>query len=345
MSTHSFQTSINSKKIKKEPQIQRKCSDVLLPRIHFNPVSELPSPALLKELNSPRSAAIVRRFREDGSPRLTNNKLLNSSLFSKDLSDLSRLFSRKPGSKAETFERIDEIISKIKHPVNLDFSSQMQQIKQLSETQEQQIEYILEENSNNQIISQVYSKLKKGLNLKEDSNYTIPAEVDKGSNEQLSNEENPKILVFPDQSNNLHTEINEPKLNEHQNFPCEFIENFDFQLNFSSPFKTQIKQSKSSNKENKNKGLSIEKNNWKNGGHKTPGTSTPCTTPILERKRLLSSSKIEDMTDMLPEKRDILIDFNELLNGFNNDLEVKQWRFEENEEWEFKDFKENQFIH
>lgn len=332
----SFQTSAFSKKIKKEnmpnSSFRRKCSDILLPRSNCSLRSEISSPAIRKELPSPRSAAIIR-CKDDHHLRSNKNKLLRSLLFLKDAKELDSLFDQKKSSsnQNEKYVKIEEIVSKLEQPNQIDFLSQ---IKQLSKTQEEIIDEILEKNPQSKHIQQVYSLLKQNFNLEQELEARPTKQDLLVNNEQSANEMDENFV----KSNSFK----EQQQNE-EHFIGGFIENFDYQLNFSSPFTPQPKVNKDFDKENRLKCFTLENSSWKNNFPRTPGTSTPCTTPLLERKRLLSSSKIEDMTDFVPEKKDLFGDFNELLKDFNEN-EATQWRFEENEEWENKDFKEEDFL-
>lgn len=348
MSSHlSFQTSYFSKKIRKDTPThsttRRKCSDLLLPRSNWALNSEISSPAIMQKelLTSPRSAAIIR-FNEDLHSKNTKNKLLKSLLLLKDAKELEELFDQKKTgtNKGDKLQKIEQIVAKLQQPQQRDFLSQIKQIKQLSYTQEEIVQEILNQNPQSKQIQQIYSLMMNKLSLEEEM-----LEDNLRNQQNNQNEENFEIYSnlnsnFSNVQRDPNISSNKPQLiQEESHFNGEFIENFDFKLNFSSPF---IKKTRSFDKENCLKGLSIENNCWRNS-QKTPGTSTPCTTPLLERKKLLSSTKIEDMTDFIPEKKDLLGDFNELLQEFNEN-ENNQWKFEEIEEWENKDLKEEDFL-
>ncbi len=289
--------SFNSKKIKKNAtttSLKVKFSD------SHHHVNHRSSP--LKEPNIP-SSAFFTRFKSEQYPQFSDRNFLKSSFFSKEIKEFYELITRKPCSKAENFEKIDEIVNKMKHPECFEFSSQIEQLKQMSHSQEQTIEFMLEQNKDS---------------------FSFP---------KIKSEKSSKTINNPDLIEQNKKEIEE-KPSENINFPCEFIENLDFQINFSPSFKTPIKQKIDlDNKENFRKGFTIE-NGWKYS-QTTPGTLTPCNTPLLERKRMLSSSKVEDMTDFLPENKEFTADLNELWNKFG-EVEVKQWRVEDNEEWDFR---------
>lgn len=361
MLSPSFQTSLLSKKIKKDlpplPQ-RRKCSDLLLPRAHFNPQSELPSPNVFPDITSPKSAAIIL-LRDQEPPIFTKNKLLKCSLVQKDVKEISKLFTRRAAnSQKEVFGKIDEIVGKLQQPRELDFGTQLQELKHLTSTQEQVVMQLVANSPEYKVMelarqiaeskpSFIREDSKRILNF-EDSieqdpcKENIPMENMAMEHMPLENMALKPAMEFERRQDshhlNLHREFEnienmtptikkkpEPTVNHH--FPSEFIENFDFQLNFSSPFKTR-----GYDKENCRRDLTLERKLWKGKG--TPGNSTPCTTPLLERKRLLSSSKVEDMTDLSP-KRDLVVDFEELLKEFNEaEAEAKKWRCEEKEEWD-----------
>ena len=366
MLSPSFQTSLLSKKIKKDlprlPQ-RRICSDLLLPRASFNPQSELPSPNVFPDITSPKSAAIIM-FRDQEPPNFTKNKLLQCSLVQKDVKEISKLFTRRAtNSQKEVFGKIDEIVGKLQQPRTLDFGTQLQELKHLTSTQEQVVMQLVANSPDYKVMelarqiaeskpSFLMQDSKRVLNFEDSIEQDQCKENRPMENMPLENmamEQMPlenmalkPTMELERQTNshhlNLHREFenienmtptikkkNEPTINHH--FSSEFIENFDFQLNFSSPFKTR-----GFDKENFRGDLTLERKLWK--GKATPGNSTPCTTPLLERKRLLSSAKVEDMTDLSP-KRDLVVDFEELLNEFNEaEAEAKKWRCEEKEEWD-----------
>jgi len=347
MLSPSFQTSLLSKKIKKDltaaPSLRRKCSDLLLPRTHFNILSELQSPNPLFQdiITSPRSAAIIN-FKED-PPQFTQNKLLKCSLVQKDVKEISKLFTRRStNNQKEVFGKIDEIVGKLKQPMEMDFGMQMKEIKQLSNTQEQIVMQLVQgKNVESQEISKIFEEGKTNILFEEITNakrqFKEQENLIEPTRKQFQEKIEQENLTVPIEIE-PNFETNCPQINkmEHTNkFTGEFIENFDFKLNFSSPFKSP----KGFDKENFRRDLTLEKKQWKM--NRTPGNSTPCTTPLLERKRLLSSAKVEDMTDMSP-KRDLIVDFDELLNELHHENEVKQWRCEEKEELDC--LKEEKFL-
>lgn len=289
MLSPSFQTSLFSKKIKKMPlspfSLRHKCSDLHLSRRQLNPYSELPSPHIL-EIKSPRSAALLRF--PDETTSISQNKLLKCSLIQKDHKAISKLFSRRAAfsSKKEVFSKIDEIVGKLQPPNQLDFSAHMQEIKLLSSTQEQIV--------------------RKLVNDSEEPSRFLSV---------------PQIPAFEEITKQFENRLATP-----ENYRClggDFLENFDFQLNVSSPLRKSFREF---DKENRSR--SVRK------CEEASGESTPCTTPLLERKRLLSSSKVENMMLDLSPKQEPIIDFEALLRDLGEDQEITKWNFEEKEEWE-----------
>lgn len=291
MQSHSFQPSPLSKKIRKNSlsnssKQPRKNSDLPISR-SFNPMSEFNSSALIN-------------LEEFEWRKHQKNKALTSGFALKGLKDLERMLkSKRVFTKSEALKKIEQIVSNLERPKAFDYGADLQQIKQLIQTQEETIKSILDQKQKAYFLTDIYSKLKEKTNFIEETQHNL-----------TTNEE---------------TKINDRKNLDLDSFSNGFIENFDFKLNFSTPYKKEVFSFE--NKENIIK-------DYISPSQKTQDTLTPltpCSIPLLEPKRLLSSQKIEDMTDFSPEKRNLIIDF-------NREDEQLQWFYEEREEWEYQDF-------